>query len=188
MHAMCVFYGALFFEFRNRWIRIAFATLILLEGVALYICRFHDVFDLAGALAFGVTELLVVQWLRRRRSLRFISILVVLLSIFSIVLLNYIHKIEGHIWQALYAMCGLLVSVWALQEVVIQTIFMKAIALGVTFGLVTLDLYVFRWLKISNSIVRELRYFFLSVIVIGVAHVTGRISRWLFRHRASTEK
>jgi undecaprenyl-diphosphatase len=181
MHAVCVFYGSLFFEFRNPWIRIAFATMVLLEGFALYICRYHDVLGIAGAVGFGVGELVVFQWLARRQTLKFISILVVLLSISSMIILQYIHKIESHVWLGFYAMCGLLVSVWAIREVVIQTLFMKAIAAAVSYGLVQLELYLFRRLKLADPMIRELRFFFLCVIVIGATHLTGRISLWLFR-------
>ncbi|MDR1551237.1 MAG: hypothetical protein LBS14_00970 [Holosporaceae bacterium] len=59
MHVAMVFYGYVFRVVKDGRIRLAIAVFLGTFGWALVHCRYHDWFDVLGAIAFGLVELVI---------------------------------------------------------------------------------------------------------------------------------
>jgi undecaprenyl-diphosphatase len=176
MHIGCVFHGSLVLHFRNRFVILICSIMVIIEGISLYVCRFHDVKDLMGAIIVAAVELGVFDLLKSRVRLGLLSLIVHLANIIMMLMLQILHTVEPHIWIAFYGYSGCLIAVFLFREIKIHHLFMQILTLFLIFILSELDLYLFRSLQLTQAKFRELRFFFSPIIIIGTTYLIGRIS------------
>lgn len=113
MHAAAVFYGYICYKIDDRRIKTAILILLGCIGFSLVHCRFHDWFDVGGALFFAALEISLFHFLRNRFGLRFIAIIAVFLSCVNVSVLYFVYEALPHV---LYAF-GLLIGFTAFMKV-----------------------------------------------------------------------
>jgi undecaprenyl-diphosphatase len=114
MHAATIFYGYILFRTGNIVVKIALLVLLGLIGFALVHLRFHDWFDVLGAVAFAVTEIGGYAFLRKRVGEKFIGGLALILSLLILLWMHFSGQIQAHVWLAFYILVSSIIcrSLW----------------------------------------------------------------------------
>ncbi|MDR1334709.1 MAG: hypothetical protein LBJ19_00305 [Holosporaceae bacterium] len=110
MHAAMAFYGYIFARTKNIFAKAALVMLLGSIGFALVYCNFHDWIDVLGAVGFGITEICIYLFVRRRVSEKIIAGLVLGLSLLIMLMMcHYAGAIKSHVWLAMYTLVSIIV-------------------------------------------------------------------------------
>lgn len=116
MQSALVFYGWLFKSFNNLIWKTCLVILLIGIGLSLIYFKFHNLFDVLGALFFGSIILLAYQWGLNYYKEEQFSIVTIAFALALTVYISLIHPIQHCIWVAQSAMIVLLFCQWHFKK------------------------------------------------------------------------
>lgn len=175
MHSAVVLYGWLLLNMRNSLIKIGLAILITGIAFGLIYQKYHNIYDIIGALFFGVATLVIYSPIARINIFNnkpfLLGYLCIALSICIMWYLNSINSLSNHVWMAFMVLSGFTIS-W--------TIFAKSITknppfLGAMFGLAFIlgIYYCTIMLKHWANINYDIQWVMVGVLIPLTARITG---------------
>ncbi|MBN8827761.1 MAG: phosphatase PAP2 family protein [Sphingobacteriia bacterium] len=102
MQTAFVFWGIIFWEYKNIIIRFFVGALMICIGFALVYLRYHNIIDILGAIGFGLVELMLFKLITNRKDEAIVPLLGFLLAWVSLFLINVASKSHNNLWLA----CG----------------------------------------------------------------------------------
>jgi len=175
MHGAVVFYGWLLLNTRNSLIKIGLA--ILISGIAfgLIYQKYHNIYDVIGAIIFGLATLLAYYPLSNANMFNnkpfLLGYIFIALSAGIIWYLNTINSLSNHVWMAFMVLSGFTIS-WTIfaKSITKNPPFLGAI-LGLAFilGVYYLTIMLKNWININYDI----QWVMVGVLIPLTARITG---------------
>jgi len=176
MHGAVVFYGWLLLNTRNSLIKIGLA--ILISGIAfgLIYQKYHNIYDVIGAIIFGLATLLAYYPLSNANMFNnkpfLLGYIFIALSAGIIWYLNTINSLSNHVWMAFMVLSGFTIS-WTIfaKSITKNPPFLGAI-LGLAFilGVYYLTIMLKNWININYDI----QWVMVGVLIPLTARITGK--------------
>jgi undecaprenyl-diphosphatase len=167
MHAAVVFYGYILYRIKDYKIKTIIAISLCGLGFSLVYQRYHNLYDILGAIAFGVVELMICAHLEKRK--KNLAAVALIFSIVIIGILLYMCKIEPHVLLAFYALLGIILGTKIFPEQISENIFRKFIALFLTIVLWYAIFMISRTIGLENLkeyyYLSQIKFFFLAMAI-----------------------
>lgn len=175
MHAACAFYGYILYKVDNKYVKIFLGMLLSCIGFSLIHCHFHDFIDVSGAVVFAIAELAIYHFTSNKFRDKIVGYIAVLSAIVIMITLNYVHKIEFHIWLAFYALVGMELALSITKDVQLKSIPYKVLAFIITSIAIAGVYYLFKYINFNTYYLSELRFILVPLIIVGSVSLVSKM-------------
>jgi hypothetical protein len=154
------------YKVENRTVRILLSLLICSFGFSLIHCRFHDLLDVIGAVAFAFAEIALYHFISLRFGEKTVAATALMVSISSMIVLSLIYTLEFHVWLAFYGLLGTIFSLGVVEDEKKNDWPQKFLAFIVSIFLITLVYFVFKKLDFYEPFLSEIKFALFPIIAI----------------------
>ncbi len=116
MHAATIFYGYLIHTTKDIKIKYGLTTLLSIIGFALIYCRFHDLYDVIGAVGFSIVEIFIFHTISKHLKSKNIDTLILIISTILMTILYIYYKAPTHTWMAFYTLLSIVMCMYLFNE------------------------------------------------------------------------
>jgi undecaprenyl-diphosphatase len=175
MHAASVFFGYIVYKINSKIMKIALIFVICSLGFSLIHCRFHNMFDVLGALAFAVAEIFIYHLIRRNFGEKCAAVVALAAALLSMACLQQIHRLEFHVVMAFYGLVGTIFSISFIEESKLRNYSQKFLALGMSVLLITAVYFVFKMVAFKQLFLSETKFALLPLIIMMSINLSSRL-------------
>ncbi|MDR2766359.1 MAG: hypothetical protein LBB63_02760 [Holosporaceae bacterium] len=175
MHAAVVFFGYIVCRSERKAVKVALVLLICCLGFSLVHQRFHDWFDVLGALTFAGAELLIYRYILVNFGEKATAVVALAASLASMVALSVIYKLEFHVWLAFYGLLGTILSLSFIEDAKLPDWLQKFVTLALSTSLIAVVFFVFKALAFKQFFLSEIRAALAPAIVMASINLCSRL-------------
>jgi len=175
MQSCIVFYG--WFLLNNKfskqnWFRITILLLLLGVGLSLVYEGYHSFFDVMGAVFFGLLTLLIFKKIIAKLTLKFswvqtkllFFLAVLILSSFLMLILKVFYEILPHLYMAYYAIVGLTIGNYLIENKLIKNLKFREILLFLIVMIILILVFAFQ-IKTSLLWIKDLKWLIIAMSI-----------------------